>query len=174
MTQILVISQQIGGRDADRLTWIVNALSKNQGFNGDEVRIERPGGIQRIVLAHANPIHNTEGRLVGAVNVLLDITARKTSQNALTQMNAELDFLNRLAVGRENRMVEIKREVNELARDMGKPQCILSHLPFRTKLDETMARPSFDVYFGSIQHGRRGLFGPADGQAGGPHGFAGL
>lgn len=48
--------------------------------------------------------------------------ARKQAEEALRQNFAVLDRFNRLAVGRELRMVELKREVNELARALGKPE----------------------------------------------------
>ena len=40
---------------------------------------------------------------------------------ALEQSNAELARFNRLAVGRELRMVELKRQINELCQQLGKP-----------------------------------------------------
>ena len=39
----------------------------------------------------------------------------------LLRLNAEMQSFNRVTVGREERMVELKREVNELCRDLGKP-----------------------------------------------------
>jgi PAS domain S-box-containing protein len=60
--------------------------------------------------------------------VLRDITARKQADEDLLQRNAELaalnadlDRFNRLAVGRETRIIELKQEVNELRRAAGQP-----------------------------------------------------
>ena len=39
----------------------------------------------------------------------------------LARSNAELERFNRLAVGREERMTEPKRQVNELSKALGKP-----------------------------------------------------
>jgi two-component system sensor kinase FixL len=57
--------------------WMALALKTNQEYNGCEIVIERPDGQRLTVLAYANPIHDESGRLLGAVNVLVDITERK-------------------------------------------------------------------------------------------------
>ena len=66
-----------------------------------------------------------EGRLVA---FLQDITARKQAEAALRQQgeellarNVRLNRFNQAAVGRELRMIELKREVNELCGKLGEP-----------------------------------------------------
>ena len=39
----------------------------------------------------------------------------------LAQSKAELERFNRLAIGREQRMIELKQQVNELLQEAGKP-----------------------------------------------------
>lgn len=67
--------------------------------------------------------------------IVRDITERKRTENTLRQAKAyaehaaykleekvnELEEFNRLVVGRELRMIELKREVNELAQQLGVP-----------------------------------------------------
>jgi len=55
-----------------------------------------------------------------------DITERKQAEEELRRraeelerINAELERFNRLAVGREQRMIELKRQVNALAEALG-------------------------------------------------------
>lgn len=48
-----------------------------------------------------------------------DITARKEAEDRLRQTLADLERFNRLAVGRELRMVDLKREVNDMAERAG-------------------------------------------------------
>ena len=48
-----------------------------------EIVIERPDGERLTALAHANPIRDEAGKLLGAVNVLVDITDRKRVEDAL-------------------------------------------------------------------------------------------
>src|SRR3712207_403272 len=60
--------------------WMALALKMDKGYNGDEIVIERPDGQRLSALAHANPIHDESGKLLGAVNVLVDITERKRAE----------------------------------------------------------------------------------------------
>lgn len=57
--------------------WMARALKSEKSFLGEELIIERPDGSRLTVLAHANPLHDAEGKLTGAVNVLVDISDRK-------------------------------------------------------------------------------------------------
>lgn len=66
--------------------WMALALQTDEGYNRREIVIERPDGERRAALAHANPIHGDSGELLGAVNVLVDITERKRAEEALHEM----------------------------------------------------------------------------------------
>ncbi len=63
-------------------SWMARALSENREYNGCEIVVEQPGGRRVAVLAHANPMHGEDGELMGAVNLLTDITDRKPSERA--------------------------------------------------------------------------------------------
>ena len=52
---------------------------------------------------------------------IADITHQKTTELALQERNEELERFNKLATGRELRMIELKREVNALGAELGKP-----------------------------------------------------
>src|SRR5215813_1249617 len=54
--------------------WMALALRMNKAFHGHEMVIERPDGQRITVLAHANPMHDESGNLLGAVNILVDIS----------------------------------------------------------------------------------------------------
>ena len=67
--------------------------------------------------------------------VVRDISERKRAEDALRQTLSELERFNRLAVGREMRMIELKREVNQMAAKAGlRPPYDLS---FATQEDES-------------------------------------
>jgi PAS domain S-box-containing protein len=68
--------------DHDRC-WMALALKTNEGYNRREIIIERPDGQRLSALAHANPIRDEWGNLIGAVNVLVDITERKRAEEEL-------------------------------------------------------------------------------------------
>ena len=63
--------------------WMALALKMNREYNKREIVIERPDGQRLSALAHANPIHDESGQLLGAVNVLVDISDRKRAEEAL-------------------------------------------------------------------------------------------
>ncbi|HEX2742234.1 MAG TPA: ATP-binding protein [Rubrobacter sp.] len=63
--------------------WMALALKENEGYNEREIVVERPDGRRLTALAHANPIHDESGNLIGAVNVLVDITERKRTEEEL-------------------------------------------------------------------------------------------
>jgi PAS domain S-box-containing protein len=52
--------------------------------------------------------------------VAMDITARKRNEDELKRRNAELERYDQASVGREIQMIELKRQVNELARQLGR------------------------------------------------------
>ncbi|HET7479909.1 MAG TPA: PAS domain S-box protein [Rubrobacteraceae bacterium] len=60
--------------------WMALALRTDREYNGREIVVERPDGERLTALAHANPIHDESGKLLGAVNVLVDITDRKRAE----------------------------------------------------------------------------------------------
>jgi signal transduction histidine kinase len=70
--------------------WMAKALQTGKEYNGEEIIIERPDGRRLTVLAHANPIYDETGELVGAVNVLVDITDRIQAEKVLRGARDEL------------------------------------------------------------------------------------
>jgi PAS domain S-box-containing protein len=56
--------------------WMARALQSDTEYFGEEIIVERPDGKRVTVLAHANPIHDASGKLVGGVNCLVDIGDR--------------------------------------------------------------------------------------------------
>jgi PAS domain-containing protein len=54
--------------------WMALALQTGKEYFGEEIIVERPDGIRLTVLAHANPIRDSQGELAGAVNILRVLT----------------------------------------------------------------------------------------------------
>jgi two-component system, sensor histidine kinase and response regulator len=57
--------------------------------------------------------------IIGAVVVFRDITERKKAEAELKEYVADLERFNRLVIGREERMIELKEEVNGLTEKLG-------------------------------------------------------
>jgi len=87
-----------GSPIAHNRCWMALALETDRGYNEREIVVERPDGRRLTVLAHANPLHDDSGELLGAVNVLVDITERKRAEDELellvTERTAELAAAN--------------------------------------------------------------------------------
>jgi PAS domain S-box-containing protein len=63
--------------------------------------------------------HPQTGEPMCMASIQRDITVQKHSERQLKKNMGELEQFNRLAVGRELRMIELKREVNDLAQTAG-------------------------------------------------------
>lgn len=85
--------------------WMALALRHRREYRGQEFLIEHPDGSLRRVLAHANPVLSASGTLLGAVNVLLDVTEHKRVEQALDSQTRELQRLNG----------ELRAKVDEIA-----------------------------------------------------------
>ncbi len=78
--------------------WMALALSHGKEYNGEEIIIERPDGSRWTALAHANPFFDEAGKVCGAVNVLVDISDRRRTEEVLRQADRNKnDFLAMLA-----------------------------------------------------------------------------
>jgi len=78
---------------------------------------ERQG---RTILNSIYPVFGAEGQVNRLAVFGYDITKRKQAQKELAQHAQQLERFNRMAVGREVRMVELKRRVNELSEELGR------------------------------------------------------
>jgi PAS domain S-box-containing protein len=66
------------------------ALKENRAVRGTEAIAERPDGTRVPFIPYPTPLHDEAGRLVGAVNMLVDITERKRAEEQQTLMVREL------------------------------------------------------------------------------------
>ena len=67
------------------------ALREDRPIRGVEIIAERPDGTRINLLPYPTPLHDRSGALVGAVNMLLDITDRKRAEQAIEQLNETLE-----------------------------------------------------------------------------------
>jgi PAS domain S-box-containing protein len=85
-------------------------------------------GIERYI-SWQNAVLSEDGRTIGTISFGIDITDRKNAeaklQHHLAELKArndELTRFNRVATNRELRMIELKREINNLCGKLGLPQ----------------------------------------------------
>ena len=70
--------------------------------------------------ATASLIHDTDGQVAGAIESLRDTTERKHMEEELRHNLDDLERFNKLAMGREIKMIQLKQEINELMIQLGK------------------------------------------------------
>ena len=105
---------------------ILEHISRGESIDHYEtVRRRKDGSLVEVSLT-VSPIKDARGRIIGASKIARDMTGRKQVEKTLRQSHAdlqshmeELTRFNRVAVGRELRMIELKKEVNELCRRHG-------------------------------------------------------
>lgn len=71
--------------------WMALAIQHGKSYDGHEILIERPDGSRWTALAHANPFFDERGRVIGAVNVLVDITSHRRAELARSHLAAIID-----------------------------------------------------------------------------------
>jgi PAS domain S-box-containing protein len=69
------------------------ALREERSIGIDEIIIERPDGTRRNVLPHPQPIRDTWGKLIGAFNMLVDVTERKRDEELLRESEQRFRML---------------------------------------------------------------------------------
>jgi PAS domain S-box-containing protein len=60
---------------------MAKAMKSGISIRGEEILIERPDGKRLNVMPHPDPIFDSEGQVVGAINILVDITRLRENQN---------------------------------------------------------------------------------------------
>lgn len=92
--------------------WMALALKERKEYNGEEIIVERPDGARATTLAHAHPFIGADGNLLGAVNVLVDISARKKSEEALREAH---DHLAEKVIARTAELTELSHHLFQVA-----------------------------------------------------------
>jgi PAS domain S-box-containing protein len=75
-----------------------------------------------IFLESSTTILKKDGKNMGYLAITRDITERKKIEDALRERNEELEKINKLSLGRELKMIELKNRVQELEEKLNKPQ----------------------------------------------------
>jgi len=79
------------------------ALKEGRPVRGVEAILERPDGTRVHFLPYPTPLYDAAGKLIGGVNMLVDITEQKHAEQAIQQLNETL----------EQRVEERTRQVTE-------------------------------------------------------------
>src|SRR6185295_808932 len=66
------------------------ALKQDEAVRGYEAIAERPDGTRVNFVPYPTPLRDSNGNLIGAINMLVDITDRKKAEEALRRNSIEL------------------------------------------------------------------------------------
>ena len=112
------VAEVVGAANYERI-----GFHLDRAFAGEVRRfVAEPGfpdGRRRVLDAEYRPLVQ-EGAITGVVASLRDITVIKQAEEDLHRRNDELERLDRAATGRELQMIELKRRINEMARELGR------------------------------------------------------
>jgi PAS domain S-box-containing protein len=84
-----------------------------------EEDLPQPDGMLSVEVAKI-PLHDEAGKVVGLFGIAHDISERKLAEEELRNRNAELERFNSASIGRELDMIELKRLINSLSRELGR------------------------------------------------------
>jgi PAS domain S-box-containing protein len=84
-----------------------------------ENEIVTRSGERRLIRWNNSLLRSGAGAIIGTASIGEDITERRLADEVLKKRAAELERFHRLSVGRELQMIELKKEVNALAKQAG-------------------------------------------------------
>ncbi|MBF0164422.1 MAG: PocR ligand-binding domain-containing protein [Magnetococcales bacterium] len=90
-----------------------------------EMRFNFADGRMHDTLYFVSGFCNADGSPGGLVGTIVDMSSIRAAERKLERL-ADIERFNRLAQGRENRILELKKEVNTLVRELGRPPLYLS------------------------------------------------
>jgi PAS domain S-box-containing protein len=67
------------------------AIKEDRCVRGEEIVAERPDGSRATLAPYPSPLHDASGEVIGAVNILVDITARRDMEERLRLANSVKD-----------------------------------------------------------------------------------
>jgi PAS domain S-box-containing protein len=85
-------------RDDPEVRKTYQYLQKEGSTFTAETFLTPPGAGERFVWMKASPFYDRDGRIIGAVETIRDITGRKMAEEALRQQNLVLETINQLAL----------------------------------------------------------------------------
>ena len=90
-----------------------------QSCKTEHIHYGRNGQL-RVMEVHGDPVFDEKGNLAMMIEYAFDITERKEAEKALESRLREIERINKVMMGREERVIELKKEVNDLLKAIGR------------------------------------------------------
>jgi two-component system, chemotaxis family, CheB/CheR fusion protein len=81
--------------------WMALAIKEDRAYDGFDIVIERPDASRVYGIAHAHPLHDESGILIGAVNVVVDVSDRKRGEEAQGRLIAIVESADDAIIGKD-------------------------------------------------------------------------
>ena len=108
--------------DQERVKTSIHAVIDDGGqFWKDEYQFRRHDGSYAYIFDRGYVIHDDEGKPVRMVGAMVDLSERKVMEDQLRRQLEELMCWQDVMLGREDRVQELKKEINELLIRLGLP-----------------------------------------------------
>ncbi|MCX6156266.1 MAG: PAS domain S-box protein [Candidatus Kapabacteria bacterium] len=91
-------------------------------MNFYENTVIHKNGNELIIAWHNNILKDENGEIIGSLSSGEDITDRKKKEEETKNRANELEKFYKLSLGREMRTIELKKQINGLLKQMGKPK----------------------------------------------------
>lgn len=91
----------------------------HQGVITEHVHSDKDGQ-SRIMEVHGDPIFDEKGNLVMMLEYAFDVTERRRAEEALKARLQELERIYKIIIGREKRVIELKNEIDDLLKSLGR------------------------------------------------------
>jgi len=107
----LAYAQEVGAR-----------VYENNEAARAEYRLLTTSGTIKYVATEGRQILDEKNNVIKLTGIVQNITKRKQAEDELKKKMNQLEIFNEAAVGRELRMIELKKEINELLKKAGEPE----------------------------------------------------
>ena len=89
---------------------MAKALKGGESVRGEDIIVERPNGERRNIMPYPDPIFDADGNVIAAVNMLVDITGLKQTENQLRESEKQYK---QVAAELEKRVEERTKDLRE-------------------------------------------------------------
>jgi PAS domain S-box-containing protein len=127
ITEIPGVRTQRPGYAKRFMTFIGEAAEGNR-VNPEDMVVVAKDGREVFVSIVGGTMKDDRGRPTHMVLVLRDVTEQRKAEDKLRKTIEDMKRFNRLAVGRELKMIELKKEVDNLLLSMGRQEKYETHM----------------------------------------------